>query len=104
MLNGANATGKSNIRAGLRLLHGIGQGYTRAEIMGGVYRNGKEVWAGIRGGSPEHAFQGASTFALAWAFAVQGKNAQQRYTIRYRTEIQPGGGGTHRLSLQNSSR
>ena len=32
---GANASGKSNIRDAFRFLHGIGRGYTLAEIMGG---------------------------------------------------------------------
>ena len=31
---GANASGKSNIRDAFRFLHGIGRGYTLAEIMG----------------------------------------------------------------------
>ena len=35
---GANASGKSNIRDAFRFLHGIGRGYTLAEILGG------EVW------------------------------------------------------------
>ena len=32
---GANASGKSNIRDAFRFLHGIGRGYTLAEIVGG---------------------------------------------------------------------
>ena len=32
---GANASGKSNIRDAFRFLHGIGRGYTLAEILGG---------------------------------------------------------------------
>ena len=32
---GANASGKSNIRDAFRFLHGIGRGYTLAEIIGG---------------------------------------------------------------------
>ena len=34
---GANASGKSNIRDAFRFLHGIGRGYTLAEIIGGKY-------------------------------------------------------------------
>ena len=34
---GANASGKSNIRDALRFLHGIGRGYTLADIIGGRY-------------------------------------------------------------------
>ena len=35
---GANASGKSNIRDAFRFLHGIGRGYTLAEIIGGKDR------------------------------------------------------------------
>ena len=37
---GANASGKSNIRDAFRFLHGIGRGYTVAEILGGKYGPG----------------------------------------------------------------
>ena len=40
LIVGANATGKSNIRDALRVLHGIGLGYTWAEILGGRYGAG----------------------------------------------------------------
>ncbi len=47
---GANASGKSNIRDAFRFLHGIGRGYTLAEILGGKYGLGGQMeWAGIRG-------------------------------------------------------
>ena len=47
---GANASGKSNIRDAFRFLHGIGQGYTLAEILGGKIGVGGQLeWAGIRG-------------------------------------------------------
>ena len=35
---GTNASGKSNIRDAFRILHGIGRGYTLAEIIGGKVR------------------------------------------------------------------
>ena len=51
---GANASGKSNIRDAFRFLHGIGRGYTLAEIVGGKYGAGGQVeWAGIRGAMDE---------------------------------------------------
>ena len=51
---GANASGKSNIRDAFRFLHGIGRGYTLAEIMGGKYGvGGQREWAGIRGAMNE---------------------------------------------------
>ena len=51
---GANASGKSNIRDAFRFLHGIGRGYTLAEIMGGKMGTGGYVeWDGIRGAPNE---------------------------------------------------
>ena len=40
---GANASGKSNIRDAFRFLHGIGRGYTLAEIVGGKYGAGGQL-------------------------------------------------------------
>ena len=51
---GANASGKSNIRDAFRFLHGIGRGYTLAEILGGKYGpSGQAEWRGIRGAPNE---------------------------------------------------
>ena len=47
---GANASGKSNIRDAFRFLHGIGRGYSLAEIIGGKY--GAD-WKPIRGAANE---------------------------------------------------
>ena len=51
---GANASGKSNIRDAFRFLHGIGHGYTLAEIFGGKYgHGGLREWEPIRGAPNE---------------------------------------------------
>ena len=50
---GANASGKSNIRDAFRFLHGIGRGYTLADILGG--KGGQREWEGIRGAPNEIA-------------------------------------------------
>ena len=51
---GANASGKSNIRDAFRFLHGIGRGYTLAEILGGKYGpGGRMEWEPIRGAPNE---------------------------------------------------
>ena len=47
---GTNASGKSNIRDAFRILHGIGRGYTLAEIIGGkIGVGGQPEWEAIRG-------------------------------------------------------
>ena len=51
---GSNASGKSNIRDAFRFLHGIGRGYTLAEIIGGKYgAGGQAEWESIRGATSE---------------------------------------------------
>lgn len=51
---GANASGKSNIRDAFRFLHGIGRGYTLAEIVEGKSgRDGQVEWDAIRGAPAE---------------------------------------------------
>ena len=51
---GANASGKSNIRDAFRFLHGIGRGYSLAEILGGKYGPGGQLeWLPIRGAPNE---------------------------------------------------
>ena len=62
---GANASGKSNIRDAFRFLHGLGRGYTLAEIIGGKYGAGGQIeWAGIRGAADEIVRFGESAFSL----------------------------------------
>lgn len=62
---GANASGKSNIRDAFRFLHGIGRGYTLAEIIGGKYGPGGQLeWAPIRGAADEIIRFGQQVFTL----------------------------------------
>lgn len=54
LIIGTNASGKSNIRDGLRFIHGISRGYTLSEIIGEKYVEGGVLqWKGIRGGVRE---------------------------------------------------
>ena len=62
---GANASGKSNIRDAFRFLHGIGRGYTLAEVLGGKYGAGGQLeWGPIRGAADEIVRFGQPFFAL----------------------------------------
>ena len=80
---GANASGKSNIRDALRFLHGIGRGYTLAEIIGGKYGAGGQVeWAPIRGAAREVVRFGQSGFSLR----VRLKLGRAR--VRYSIEVE----------------
>ena len=62
---GANASGKSNLRDAFRFLHGIGRGYTLAEIIGGKYGAGGQVeWEPIRGAANELVRFGRKTLSI----------------------------------------
>jgi predicted ATPase len=83
VLIGANASGKSNIRDAFRFLHGIGRGYSLAEIIGEKCGEGGErVWTGIRGGSREISNAGARSFAL-----TAQMSEDDREELRYRIEV-----------------
>ena len=57
---GTNASGKSNFVDALRVLQGIGNGFTVSEILDGKPKSAtSEVWDGIRGGSLNARFAGA---------------------------------------------
>ncbi|WP_437301395.1 AAA family ATPase [Sorangium sp. So ce426] len=91
LLVGANAAGKSNVREALRFLHGVGRGYTLAEIFGGKYTAGERQWDGLRGGVREASFRGAGSFVLEVDIdlAVEGGDVHDagRYSIE--VEIAP---------------
>ena len=58
---GANASGKSNIRDAFRFIHGIGRGYSLAEIIGGKYGTD---WKPIRGAANEIVRFGQTAFSI----------------------------------------
>lgn len=75
---GANASGKSNIRDAFRFLHGVGRGYTLAEIIGGKYGDGGQIeWAGIRGAMEEIIRFGQPSFSLQ----VEEKDAVYKIVV-----------------------
>ena len=65
---GTNASGKSNFFDALRVLQGIGNGFTVGEILDGKPRSAtNEAWEGIRGGSAKACFEdagGEPTFTI----------------------------------------
>ena len=57
LLVGANGSGKSNLLDALRVLQGIGNGFTISEILDGKPKSATSVvWDGIRGGSRHACF------------------------------------------------
>ena len=81
ILVGANASGKSNVRDAFRILHGIGRGYTLAEIFGGKREAG---WLPIRGAMNEIIRFGQSAFSIEVEMKLS--NEQVRYFIEIGTD------------------
>ena len=89
---GANASGKSNVRDAFRFLHGIGRGYTLAEIIGGKYGpGGQREWEPIRGATNEIVrqstpFSGESSFSLEVELNLNGTQLHYSITVGRYTE------------------
>lgn len=80
---GTNASGKSNLRDALRFLHGVGLGFTIAEIFGEKYGAGGILqWRGIRGGLPEAARQGTLEFLMEGEVRLDAATRRFGVTIR----------------------
>ena len=74
LIVGANASGKSNLRDAFRFLHGIGRGYTLAEIMGGKYGAGGQMeWEPIRGAPNEVVRMGSLPSFVPSKFSVHAE-------------------------------
>ena len=87
---GANASGKSNFLDALRVLQGIGNGFTIGEILDGKPRSAtSEVWEGIRGGSSLTCFAGSDDDVtlevsgdspVRWGYKISFSPAHERVT------------------------
>ena len=83
---GSNASGKSNIRDAFRVLHGIGRGYTVAEIIGGKYGAGGQVeWEQIRGSPREIATLDQDVFGISANFTFE--ESKLNFFVAFRPEI-----------------
>lgn len=71
---GTNASGKSNFFDALRVLQGIGNGFTISEILDGKPKSAtSEVWEAIRGGSAKATFVGPGAHSDEVALTVWGR-------------------------------
>ena len=86
ILIGANAAGKSNLRDAFLFLHGIGRGYSLAEIFGENYAGGERVWSGTRGGVREVAYHGSDSFELVAALRLSPEIGAPS-PVTYRIEV-----------------
>ena len=100
LIVGANGSGKSNIRDALRFLHGIGRGYTLAEIVGGKYgADWKPIRGSVSGLGRFRLEEDLPPFALearmrtSIGFDVDSESPKDAtYRIKARPEVPSGGG------------
>lgn len=89
---GANASGKSNFFDALRVLQGIGYGFTLSEILDGKPKSAtSEVWEGIRGGSTQVPFTSEdaskpTSFQVAGRLPNGGDNSFE-FTIAFSAKV-----------------
>ncbi len=74
---GTNASGKSNVFDAIRVLQGIGNGFTVGEILDGKPKSAtSEVWEPIRGGSAKAAYIKDPTSSFQIEVNVTDKNTE----------------------------
>lgn len=101
---GPNGSGKSNFFDALRVLQGIGNGFTVGEILDGKPRSAThEVWQGIRGGSGKACLDGGRSTGQ-FSLTVEGRRPVGRRRWQkweYSVSIAPASGRVvaERLSL-----
>lgn len=102
VLVGTNASGKSNVRDALRFLHGIGRGYSFAEIVGRKYSEvGELQWNGVRGGAREVARIGCDNFGIGLGIRIISPSGSDKNVIstNYSVCVSAAGvDGSHLLS------
>ena len=93
---GTNASGKTNFLEALRVLQGIGYGYTIDEIFNGKPKGAKnDAWEGIRGGSSYAGFLGRSIVQ----FRVTASLPSIAECVHYAINISPKDGSVESESL-----
>lgn len=88
LIVGTNASGKSNIREALRVVHGIGLGYPIADVLGEKYGPGGILqWRGIRGGAKEAAFENTGTFAIRVILRAPENSSHKDQLLKYEVRV-----------------
>jgi len=95
---GTNASGKSNFLDALRVLQGIGSGFTVSEILDGKPPSAvREVWEGIRGGSSNACFVGTDEVTIT-AYGTLADESRQNW--EYMIAFSPADGCVNRERFQ----
>ena len=86
---GTNASGKSNLFDALRVLQGVGYGFTIGEVLDGKPKSAtSEVWEAIRGGSAKATFAGASQEPVSFQVKLNGADGIAEYGLSFDANTQ----------------
>lgn len=86
---GTNASGKSNLFDALRVLQGVGYGFTIGEVLDGKPKSAtSEVWEAIRGGSAKATFAGASQEPVSFQVKLNGADGIADYGLSFDANTQ----------------
>ncbi len=87
VLVGANASGKSNLLDAIRVVQGLGLGFSLAEALQGRSEGGREIWKGIRGGASEAIRSGRESAELSTEWGLDDQLF--RHVFSFSVEPQP---------------
>ena len=81
---GTNASGKSNVLDALRVLQGVGYGFTIGEVLDGKPKSAtSEVWEAIRGGSAKAVFAGSQGEPISFEVKLAGPDGAAEYGLSF---------------------
>jgi hypothetical protein len=78
---GADASGRSHLLDAIRVVQGLGLGFSLAETLQGRWEGGREVWKGIRGGAAEAVRSGCESTQLTLDWEIQGRRVNHQLSF-----------------------
>ncbi|HEY4561718.1 MAG TPA: AAA family ATPase, partial [Thermoanaerobaculia bacterium] len=101
---GTNGSGKSNFLEALRVLQGIGYGFSISEILNGKPRGvTNEVWTGVRGGSARALYQGRRGTSMGGVHFNLKLSTQEFPALQYYIWLLPTPGEVQEEELRKNS-
>ncbi len=86
---GTNASGKSNVFDALRVLQGVGYGFSIGEVLDGKPKSAtSEVWEAVRGGSAKATFSGSSSEPISFEVKLEGPDGIAEYGLSFDASTQ----------------
>ncbi|WP_224371566.1 AAA family ATPase [Hyalangium versicolor] len=103
VLVGANASGKSNLLDAIRLVQGLGLGFSLTDTLQGRVEAGREIWPGIRGGISEVIRRGQERAEIDTDWDLQGQRVSHSLGFTVKPEPRIDGEGFAHLTGMTDS-